>query len=158
MENKDMALPQAARAGRASPQAPTGLGHSATIANAAEMLEAAYKDGYFAGVKDPDVENVTAMFLHSETARACRAHRDIAEIGRLRMFLVTIMVNCERSPNLTKDDIHDLCVGALNGKTVGECVAGTPIRPRAQGTSGSAQDVQRLDPKDAGPVSEGNAP
>lgn len=36
MKNNVMALP-AARAGRASPQAPTGLGHSATIANAVLM-------------------------------------------------------------------------------------------------------------------------
>jgi hypothetical protein len=66
------------------------------------------------------------------------------EIGRLRQFLVTIMVNCERSPNLTKDDIHDLCVAGLNGKTIQEAFCGTPIpvparRPDSQDRVGAIE-------------------
>lgn len=31
-------------------------------------VEEAYREGYFAGTKDPNVENVSAMFIHSKAA------------------------------------------------------------------------------------------
>lgn len=62
----------------------------------------------------------------------------------------------ERAVEMAKDVANEREWGILIQRRGTDYLKITRIA--AQGTSGSAQDAQRLDPQGAGPVSEGNAP
>lgn len=98
------------RATLASPQAPTGLGHSEGIANAESVIQEH-------DMPTPSFEDV-AQNLVGELEGRYRSSQ--ADVVRLKGFLAMLFVNAEKAPDMmTPDVVKFFASAALNGFSEG---------------------------------------